>query len=305
MISLRDIAYVRLNVSDLDAAAAFARHVIGLQPEGSTSGTRYFRSDSRSHSLALLAAPGGRAGDHVVAFDVDDTADLDSASAALEAEGYKVRYGSTGDCDSRHVKAMVGFRDPSGNAIELVVRHAESGKQFIPQRDVDIRCFNHVGLWSTDTRRDEYFWTRVCNARVSDRIGDVPLMRINAIHHTIALAPATSCGLHHINHQVGSTDDILRAAYFLREQGVPLVFGPGRHPTSGARFLYFRGPDNVVFEYSVGVDEIADEASHRARQFNAEPWSLCQWGSLWDNGVGGNEPPSPPLQPVSLRMLGE
>ncbi|MBU6336073.1 MAG: VOC family protein, partial [Chloroflexi bacterium] len=139
--------------------------------------------------------------------------------------------------------------------------------------------------WSTDTRRDEDFWTRICNARVSDRIGDVPLMRVNAIHHTIALAPAAKGGLHHINHQVGSTDDILRAANFLRERRVPIVFGPGRHPTSGARFLYFRGPDGIVFEYSVGVDEIADEAAHRPRQFNAEPWSLCQWGAVWNSAA--------------------
>lgn len=56
---------------------------------------------------------------------------------------------------------------------------------------------------------------------------------------------------------------MLRSYYFLNERRVPIVFGPGRHPTSGARFLYFRGPDGMIFEYSVGVDEIEDEATHR------------------------------------------
>jgi 2,3-dihydroxy-p-cumate/2,3-dihydroxybenzoate 3,4-dioxygenase len=60
---------------------------------------------------------------------------------------------------------------------------------------------------------------------------------------------------------------------------VPIVFGPGRHPTSGARFLYFTGPDGMIFEYSVGVDEIEDEATHRPRQFGFEPTSFCMWGS--------------------------
>src|SRR6185437_1423820 len=60
---------------------------------------------------------------------------------------------------------------------------------------------------------------------------------------------------------------------------LPIVFGPGRHPTSGARFLYFQGPDDMVFEYSVGVDEIEDEETHRPRQFGFEPSSLCMWGS--------------------------
>jgi len=79
--------------------------------------------------------------------------------------------------------------------------------------------------------------------------------------------------------QVESNDDVLRSYYHLSGQRVPIVFGPGRHPTSGARFLYFKGPDGMVFEYSVGVDEIEDEVTHRPRQFGFEPSSLCMWGS--------------------------
>jgi catechol 2,3-dioxygenase-like lactoylglutathione lyase family enzyme len=146
-------------------------------------------------------------------------------------------------------------------------------------RDAGITGFSHIGLNSTDPVRDERFWTQVCNARVSDRIGDIPLMRVNAIHHTIALVRARHAGIQHVNHQVETNDDVLRSFYFLSERRVPIVFGPGRHPTSGARFLYFTGPDGMVFEYSVGVDEIADEATHRPRQFGFEPTSFCMWGS--------------------------
>jgi hypothetical protein len=35
----------------------------------------------------------------------------------------------------------------------------------------------------------------------------------------------------------------------------------------------------VMFEYSVGVDEIEDEETHRPRQFGFEPSSLCMWGA--------------------------
>jgi len=35
----------------------------------------------------------------------------------------------------------------------------------------------------------------------------------------------------------------------------------------------------MIFEYSVGVDEIEDEATHRLRQFDFEPTSFCMWGS--------------------------
>ena len=63
-----------------------------------------------------------------------------------------------------------------------------------------------------------------------------------------------------------------------------IVFGPGRHPTSGAVFLYFEGPDGMVFEYSTGVRSIApeQEADYRPRQFPALPSSFCMWGSMPD-----------------------
>jgi hypothetical protein len=58
--------------------------------------------------------------------------------------------------------------------------------------------------------RDERFWTEVCNAHVSDRIGDIPLTRANAIHHTIALMCAPKPGIQHVNHQVQGNDDVPR-----------------------------------------------------------------------------------------------
>ena len=61
--------------------------------------------------------------------------------------------------------------------------------------------------------------------------------------------------------------------------GVKVVFGPGRHPSSSARFLYFEGPDGMVFEYSCGVRMIADELLWRERQFPFANHGFCQWGA--------------------------
>jgi 2,3-dihydroxy-p-cumate/2,3-dihydroxybenzoate 3,4-dioxygenase len=121
--------------------------------------------------------------------------------------------------------------------------------------------------------------TKVCNARVSDRIGDAALLRIDEIHHTIALFPTDRAGIQHINHQVATGDDVMRSFHFLSERRVPMVFGPGRHPTSSARFLYFEGPDGMVFEYSSGVREIADELLYREHQLPFDPKGFCEWGA--------------------------
>ena len=276
MIELKDLAYVRLGTSDLEDAESFATKSLGLQIGEQTAKSLYLRSDDRAHTLCYFE---GDPGDQTVAFEVEDEAKLGAAATTLDALGHAVHVGNATECSLRKVKAFIGFKDPTGNQIELAVRPERSGKRYFATRDAGITGFSHVGLNSTDPARDEQFWTQVCNARVSDRIGDIALMRVNAIHHTVALAPGRGPGIHHINHQVESNDDVLRSYYHLSGQRVPIVFGPGRHPTSGARFLYFQGPNQMVFEYSVGVDEIADEESHRPRQFGFEPSSLCMWGA--------------------------
>lgn len=281
LIDLLDIRYVRLGTSDLDAADRFAREVVGLELAREEAGARYYRSDDRDHTLVYFE---GDPRDHTVGFELRDAATLEAAAAALSARGLRVDHGSADACEQRHVHAFVGFTDPSGNRIDLVVRPQHSGRRHFPSRDAGITGFSHVGLCSTDAPRDEAFWCGALGARVSDRIGDAALLRIDPVHHKIALFPTTRSGVQHVNHQVASIDDVMRAWYQLRERGVKIVFGPGRHPTSGAVFLYFEGPDGMVFEYSTGVRLIhpEQEASYRPRQFPAVPSSFCMWGSLPD-----------------------
>ena len=276
MISLLDVSYVRLGTQDLEGAARFAVDYLGLEVSEHRKGTVCFKSDVREQTLCYFE---GNPADQAVAFEVRDSNDLDMAASELERLGYAVRSGTESEAAARHVKGFIAFKDPSGNGIELVYRPERSGKRYHGSRDAGVTGFSHVGLCSSDVVRDEQFWTQVCNARVSDRIGDAPLLRIDEVHHSIALFPSDRTGIQHINHQVETGDDVMRSYYFLKEKGVPITFGPGRHPTSSARFLYFEGPDGMVFEYSSGVRSIADELLYRERQFPFEPKGFCHWGA--------------------------
>jgi 2,3-dihydroxy-p-cumate/2,3-dihydroxybenzoate 3,4-dioxygenase len=279
MINLHDIRYVRLGTANLDETVRFATTVLGLELVRKEGGCVYLRSDDRDHTLVYFA---GDPMDHTTAFELERAEDLESAAIALESQGHAVNVGTRDECEQRRVDAFINFRDPSGNSVDLVWRPKHSGRRYFPSRDAGITGFSHVGLRTTDARRDEAFWTNVCNARVSDWIGEAPLLRIDEVHHKIALFPSKHAGIQHINHQVESIDDIMRSYYMLRERGVRIVFGPGRHPTSGARFLYFEGPDGMTYEYSSGVRTITDEESYRPRQFPFEPSGFCMWGARPD-----------------------
>ncbi len=276
MINLQDISYVRLGTADLEGATTFATDCLGLEIAFRTKDAVYFKSDQREHTLCYFS---GSTTDQTVAFEVASRSDLEAAAAELDRIGHPVHVGTAKEAELRLVRNFIAFNDPTGNRIELVWRPAYGSKRYHGERDAGITGFSHVGLCTTDAVRDEAFWTTVCNARVSDRIGEAALLRIDEVHHTIALFPTNRAGIQHINHQVETGDDVMRSFNFLSERQVPMVFGPGRHPTSSARFLYFEGPDGMVFEYSSGVRSIADELLYRERQFPFDPKGFCEWGA--------------------------
>jgi len=279
MIELQQIRYVRLGTPDLEAACTYATSILGLQEIRRENGEVYFRSDYRDHTLVYFE---GDPNDHTVAFVLDTPEALDAAAAQLEAMKHPVREGTKDECEQRYVRRFIAFEDPTGNKFELVYRPQHSGWRYFPSRDAGITGFSHIGLRSTNPPRDEKFWTTLFNARVSDWIGDCPLLRIDEVHHTIAIFPSDRPGVQHINHQVESIDDVMRSFYFLSERQVRIVFGPGRHATSGAMFVYFEGPDGMVYEYSTGVMKIKDEASYKPRSFSSGPESFCVWGAKPD-----------------------
>jgi 2,3-dihydroxy-p-cumate/2,3-dihydroxybenzoate 3,4-dioxygenase len=203
--------------------------------------------------------------------------------AELTAEGVACERGSAEDCADRSVEDFFWFRDPTGNRIELVARPHEANRRYFPARDAGLTGLGHIGLNSTDPARDEKFWTQHLGAQVSDWIGPAPLLRIKNIHHQFALFPTGRPGVQHINHQVETVDDIMRSWYFMQEHQIRIVFGPGRHATSGGYFLYFEGHDGMVYEYSNSDRSIVeDEATYRPRQFPMEAASFCVWGSKPD-----------------------
>lgn len=276
MIELVDICYVRAGCADLEQMVDFGTRVLGLELRAREDNRAYLRASSAACNLCYIA---GDPSYEAVAFAVRDEAALEAALGELTDAGCQARRGSDEECAERRVNAFVEFQDPNGNTIELVVNAHTTGVRYFPSRDAGITEFGHVGLHARDVEASARFWTTVLNARPSDWIGKAPLLRIDEVHHKIALFPSRSVGVQHINYQVASVDDIMRSWYFLQGEGIPIVFGPGRHPTSTAIFLYFEGPDGRTYEYSHGVKRITDEASYRPRQFESAPSSFCMWGA--------------------------
>ena len=274
MIEIVDIRYCRLGTADLDTCVAFAKDLIGLEEVDRADGQVYLRGDHRDHNICYFS---GDPNDHTFGLEIETFDALDAAATTLQDAGLDVRRGSDAEAAARRVMGFINFNDPTGNSVDLVVRPFHSGRRYFPSRDAGITEFSHIGIKTNDAARDEKFWSGLFNIRANDRIGDAALMSFDEVHHRIALFPTDHAGIQHINFQVESIDDIMRSHYFLTERQVQIRFGPGRHPTSGAMFLYYEGPDGMTYEYSSGVRNV--DKDWRPRQLPFKDESFCMWGA--------------------------
>ena len=277
MITLTDVAYVRSGAADLAAATRFATEIVGLELVAPVDGNvAYLRADHRHHCLALVQGPSG-----VIAsgFTVADSDALEVAETELERAGLAVHRGSEAEARSRRVREFIAFDDPFGNRIELVSQQETVARPVAFSRAAGITEFGHLCLDAPDVHEAYRFWSTRFNARVSDWIGDAAcLMRIDPVHHKLAVFRGDEPGLCHMNFQVATIDDLFRNWHFLSSNNVEIEMGPGRHPQSTAIFLYFLGPEGFTYEYSFGVRRIEDEASWVPRTFDPdEPGSIDMW----------------------------
>ena len=268
------VCYVRLSASELHTSARFAADILGLQRVAEKNGEIAFRSDERFRTLSFSHGHGGGSS---IGIEVWDEPALDEIEQRLGQDGFAVSRASADDCAVRYVHAALLAKDGSGNSIDLVARPTQSGRRYFPSRDAGITRLHGVGMRSTDLGRDLKFWKDL-GAEVSDWVGDITYLRIDGLHHRIALYPARQPGLLYAAFEVETLDNIMQNSYFLQDRQIKIVQGPGREPCSRQIFLHVEGPDGVIFSYVNGMN-VMGSAGRPARQFPLAPESLCDWGS--------------------------
>jgi 2,3-dihydroxy-p-cumate/2,3-dihydroxybenzoate 3,4-dioxygenase len=271
---ISSVCYVRLAVSEPAASARFMSDIFGLQRVADQDGEIAFRSDDRFRTVSLANNLSEGAS---VGIEVWDEAALEEIGRRLRELGFTANEATPGECRRRYVQSALLTEDASRNRIDLVVRPTRSGKRYFPPRDAGIVAFQGVGLRTTDHARDLAFW-RALGAEVSDWVGDIAYLRIDGLHHRIALYPSKRNGLLYAAFEVEALDQIMQNSYFMQESQIKVVQGPGREPASRQIFLHVEGPDGLIFSYVNGMVEL-DGKPRLARQFPLAAGSLCDWGS--------------------------
>lgn len=285
MLRYKKLGFVELNVTDLERSRAFYTDLVGLQPVGDRDdGAALFRCDSDPYSVVLHQAPAG--GFRRAGWILEDESQFDILHGRLREHGVKFAELSVEECERHgfsratrmveaHTNATLEFYLPVDGAVEYKFTSTHT----------HIQRLGHVVFSSPEKTQAIAFFRDVLNFPESDSIGDsVTFLRPfpNPFHHGVGVGMGPRPLFHHLNFMVTSIDDVGRALNRMQQNGVPIVYGPGRHPASDSVFLYFLDPDGTTLEYSFGMEQFAEHGPRDARVLPLVPESFDLWASPRD-----------------------
>lgn len=299
--SVCHIGHAELRVTNLEESIDFFTRLIGLTLTDRTEERAYLRAwqDWDHHTLALVQSDVSGL-DHC-GWRVQSEQELDRFAAHLDAYGTQHWWTEPG-AEPGQGRGL-RFNSASGAPFELYasMEHYEapselrsplpSHPQLFPTR-IAPRRFDHINFFVDDVQLEQewltntlgihhrYFMERDDGTRVGSWLSRT------AVTHEIALArnpTPTGSMLNHVAYYLDAPDDVLRMASMLAENSVQIEWGPGRHATSGATFLYFFEPSGNRVELWTG-DHLIFEPD----------WEPLRWGEdtmglgleLW-----GSKPP--------------
>src|SRR3546814_20249615 len=129
-ISIEDLRYVRLGSPDLEAAAAAAVDLLGMQEAWRADGGIALRSDHRDYTLLFEH---GHPSQQSIGLEVRDPEALEQAAGLLQAQGVACRRDEA-LAARRQAKALLAFTTPGGLGVEVEIGRAswrERGCQYV------------------------------------------------------------------------------------------------------------------------------------------------------------------------------
>lgn len=296
--AVRQLGYIGLGVSDLEAWREFATGVLGLQDNGVTAdGAMLLRMDDYHHRF--IVRPSGEDDLVLAGWEVRDRAELAQVADQVREFGLEVTEGDAGEAAARMVLGLVKFVDPNGLATEIFYGPLMDHRPFVSPRGVkgfkagDLGL-GHIVMGVKDVDLSLDFYSRALGFRVSDWIriarGSVRrrgvFTRVNGRHHSLAMGnpadPTNPQRLSHFMVEMLDLDDAGVALDIFQRRGMS-VGQFGRH--SNDRMMSFYAPTPSGFMVEVGWDGMTvDDDTWTVNHHRA--------ASLWGHGMApASNPP--------------
>jgi 2,3-dihydroxy-p-cumate/2,3-dihydroxybenzoate 3,4-dioxygenase len=282
MIRYKKLGYIVLSVTDLEKSADFYENMVGLQFVERDNETVYLRSSYDHHNMIL--EQGSEPGLKRVAFELEKASQFQDVFNYLTDKGLNPVELSEKETQKLAQGRTLRFKDPYvGVTYEFYVEMMQLGLPYKSTHGLDIECLLHVVYESPHLEEITDFFVNTLNFKISDFSGrETNFVWLRAFpnpwHHTFAVTKGPENKLNHLAYKVGTVDDVGIQVNRLKDQNVPILFGPGRHHPSGSIFLYFADPDGMAIEYSQGMEAFPEEGAREPRRLEPSKETIDEWG---------------------------
>ena len=248
---------VELGVRDINESIKFYSDVWGLEVASNEGETIHMRGTGTEHHVVSLRQTGNPTllGVHFAANDRDAVDALCS-----KAKGYGVDV-TTAAAQSKASGGGYGFRfkTPDGLPMSIdcdVDRHDGT----VADRSKPTKI-SHVVLNSAATDDQVPFFIDALGFKLSDSSHMMEFLRCSSDHHAVAIFRNKGPSLNHVAFEMPNIDGLMLGVGRVKQNGIDVEWGIGRHGPGNNVFSYFVEPNGFVTEYTTEVDQI-DEATH-------------------------------------------
>ena len=281
---LTHLRHVDLAVPDDPGQLAFYSGVWGLTTIAEDSGIAFLAAEGspEQYIIRLRKAPDKRL--DLVSFGAASDADVDALAGRLTAAGVRL-VSQPGTLQTPGGGYGFRFFDIDGRTIEVSAGvQARRHRRIEEAESIPVRL-SHVVLNSPDLNRTRAWYERHLGFRLSDTLTHPAMgeamhfMRINAWHHSMAVAKGPHAALHHISFELRGIDEYMRGTGRLLRAGVEKIWGPGRHLAGNNTFSYFLDPHGNTVEYTTELERIDEDSWHPHLYDFSQPEVADQWGT--------------------------
>ena len=291
----RRLAYVALNVTDVARTTEFGTRTFQLQDHGKGPAGEQFLSMGRDHHNVVLyphKEPGFVRG----GWELDTPDEVERAFAHYAALGIKPLKLSQEESAVLGLGIWPAFRmrEPTTGICHEYFSKMEYRARAPAPSMTQFKSLGHFGI-NVPNVREATEWAQANMGMLpSDILGNYVGVLIrawpNPNHHSFAYLPARE-GKKQFNHMafmVESIDDIGKLFNRIEAHNVKRAFGIGRHPTSGSIHLYIFDPDDLIWEYTLGMEQFPETGYREPRFMSAAPEDYDVWSAVPKPGFGGS-----------------
>jgi catechol 2,3-dioxygenase-like lactoylglutathione lyase family enzyme len=278
------LRHVDLAVPDYQSQLDFYTNAWGLKAEHDDTGLAFLAAEGSPEQYVVRLRQSADKRIDLISFGAANSADVDTLAGQLAADGVQL-IGEPGSLDTPGGGYGFRFFDNEGRTVEISSdvavrehRRIEEGES-IPVR------LSHVVINSADPESTRAFYEKHLSFALSDtlmhpRMGEMMwFMRINAWHHSMAIARCPHPSLHHASFEMRGIDEYMRGTGRLLRAGVEKIWGPGRHLAGNNTFSYFLDPSGNTMEYTTELELVDEDTWHPHMYDFTNPEVSDQWGT--------------------------